>query len=199
MKPVSLTRQPGQTIYAYPDMETGFSLADWDEHAVEVVELDAPDEGIYRASLDETKSKLWRFFIGASQPANWYESKGYFPLDSDGVAIILPVLSSIDRRAIDGVIELFVGEVQPVTINVFDANHSPVNLESLNLLLRIENTDRSFVVEYTQAQLTVAENAVAFIPSVALTEKAAKYRFGLRSLPSKTRLASGTVDVRYAP
>jgi hypothetical protein len=193
---VSLTRQPGQTLYAYPD---GYSLADWITHRVQLVEQSAPNLGRYQATLDESKSTLWRFFEGAGQPTNWSESKGYFQLDSDGAAIILPVLSSIDRRAIDGVIELFVGEVQPVTINVFDANHNPVNIESLNLLLRIENTDRSFVVEYTQAQLTVAENAVSFIPSIALTEKAAKYRFGLRSLPNKTRLASGSVDVRYAP
>ncbi|XZE18800.1 hypothetical protein SH449x_004105 [Pirellulaceae bacterium SH449] len=116
----------------------------------------------------------------------------------DGI-VVLPVLSSVDRRAIDGVIELFVGETQPVTINVFDANHNPVNIEALELLLRIESTDRSFVVEYPQSELVVSENAVAFVPTAELTEKATQYRFGLRSLPNKTRIASGKVDVRYAP
>jgi hypothetical protein len=81
---VSLTRQPGQTIYAYPD---GYSLADWITHRVQLVEQSAPNLGRYQAALDESKSTLWRFFEGAGQPANWNEAKGFFNLSSGSANI----------------------------------------------------------------------------------------------------------------
>lgn len=78
--PVSVIRTSGQTLYAFPDISFGFSLADWTTHRVLLVEQASPNQGIYLANLDETKATLWRFFVGASQPTDWNESKGYFPL-----------------------------------------------------------------------------------------------------------------------
>jgi hypothetical protein len=83
MTAVSVTRTPGRTLYAFPD---GFSLADWTTHRVLLVEGTGANTGSYTASLDESKSLLWRFFDGASQPSNWGASKGYFDL-ADGIAL----------------------------------------------------------------------------------------------------------------
>ena len=77
--PVSVTRTTGLTLYAFPDLSEGFSIADWLIHRVQLVEGTGANTGIYTASLDETKASLWRFFEGATQPT-WDQSKGYFPL-----------------------------------------------------------------------------------------------------------------------
>jgi len=82
MTPVTLTRTPGQTLYAFP---AGFSLADWDTHRVLLDEGTGANTGKYTASLDESKSTLWYFFIGASQPSDWGQSKGYFDLSDAAI------------------------------------------------------------------------------------------------------------------
>lgn len=77
---VSITRPAGQTLYAYPDLSYGFSLADWITHREPLMEGTSPNTGIYTAQLDETKALLWRVFQGASQPSNWDASFAFFPL-----------------------------------------------------------------------------------------------------------------------
>lgn len=77
---VSITRPTGQTLYAYPDLTGGFSLADWTTHRVLLNPGTAPNTGIYTAQLDETKASLWRVFQGATQPSNWDASFAFFPL-----------------------------------------------------------------------------------------------------------------------
>lgn len=79
-KQVSLTRQPGLTIYAFPDRASGYSLADWTTHRVLLTEGTGANTGHYTASLDESKSQLWWAFVGATQPADWDDEIGYFPL-----------------------------------------------------------------------------------------------------------------------
>jgi hypothetical protein len=77
---VSITRPAGQTLYAFPDLTGGFSLADWTVHRVQLVEGTGANTGIYTAQLDETKWTLWRVFSGESQPANWGISFAFFDL-----------------------------------------------------------------------------------------------------------------------
>lgn len=98
---VSVTRSPGQTIYAFPDRSEGFSLADWTTHRVLLTEGTAPDTGIYTGQLDETKAYLWRFFEGASQPTDWDKDKGFFDLTQ----------SVIERRTDVGVLVALQGVV----------------------------------------------------------------------------------------
>jgi hypothetical protein len=87
MTQVSITRTPGLTVYAFPE---GFSLADWTRHRVMLTEGSAPNTGIYTGSLDESKSKMWRFFVGAGQPGSWDAAKGFFDLgDSVDLQILL--------------------------------------------------------------------------------------------------------------
>lgn len=90
MQTVSLTRTPGLTLYAFPDLSEGFSIADWLIHRVQLVEGTGANTGIYTANLDETKASLWRFFEGASQPT-WDQSKGYFPLPGSAGDYLLTV------------------------------------------------------------------------------------------------------------
>jgi len=103
MTPVTLTRTPGQTLYAYP---AGFSLADWTTHRVLLDEGTGANTGKYTASLDESKSTLWYFFVGASQPSDWGQSKGYFDL-SDAAAL----QTLLDRTAVNFSVQF----VSPVT------------------------------------------------------------------------------------
>jgi hypothetical protein len=85
MKTVSLTYAPGQTIYAYPDASDDFSLAAWTTHRILLTEGTGVNTGHYSGSLDESKSELWRYFIGASQPTDWSQSKGYFGLSDAAI------------------------------------------------------------------------------------------------------------------
>jgi hypothetical protein len=103
MTPVTLTRTPGQTLYAYP---AGFSLADWTTHRVLLDEGTGANTGKYTASLDESKSTLWYFFVGASQPSDWGQSKGYFDL-SDAASL----QTLLDRTAVNFSVQF----VSPVT------------------------------------------------------------------------------------
>jgi len=80
MKQVSLTRTPGLTIYAFPDLASGYSLADWTTHRVLLTEGTGANTGHYTGSLDETKSELWWAFVGATQPTDWDDNIAYFPL-----------------------------------------------------------------------------------------------------------------------
>jgi hypothetical protein len=80
MKIVSLTRTPGITVYAFPDRASGYSLADWTTHRVQLTEGTGANAGHYTGSLDETKSQLWWAFEGSSQPTDWDDQIAYFPL-----------------------------------------------------------------------------------------------------------------------
>jgi hypothetical protein len=82
MKSVSITRSPGLQIYAFPDRTEGFSIADWITHRVQLIEGTGANTGIYIGELDESKSNLWRFFEGESQPTGWDQAKGFFDLSS---------------------------------------------------------------------------------------------------------------------
>jgi hypothetical protein len=88
--PVSVTRASGLTLYAFPDLSFGFSIADWTTHRVLLTEGTGANTGIYLGNLDETKATLWRFFEGASQPT-WDQSKGYFPLPGSAGDHVLTV------------------------------------------------------------------------------------------------------------
>ena len=68
---VSHLAPTGGTYYAYPAEASVYSLADWATHAVELVELGAPDAGVYQGELDTDKGFTWLVFSGASQPSAW--------------------------------------------------------------------------------------------------------------------------------
>jgi hypothetical protein len=105
MQLVSVAKSVGRILYAYPDESEGFSLDDWTTHRVLLVEGDAPDEGIYTASLDTDKAFLWRIFEGSPQPVNWAASRGFFYL-GDVVA-----LETLLARTAAGVNVVFVSPV----------------------------------------------------------------------------------------
>lgn len=71
---VSFVDTPGQTLYAFPDDQ---SLAGWATYRVLLTEGTGDNTGRYTANLD---SKLYRIFAGATQPATWASSIGYFAL-----------------------------------------------------------------------------------------------------------------------
>jgi hypothetical protein len=105
MQLVSIAKSVGRILYAYPDESEGFSLDDWTTHRVLLVEGNAPDEGIYTASLDTNKALLWRIFEGTPQPVNWAASRGFFYL-GDVVA-----LDTLLARTAAGVNVVFVSPV----------------------------------------------------------------------------------------
>jgi hypothetical protein len=117
MIPVSTTRPPGLTLYAFPE---GYSLADWTSYRVLLSELPAPNSGYYTADIDESLASLWRLFEGAAQPSSWGEAIEYFPLNTSnggsGAYIVtvevtsdsLPVRGAIVTIEQDGITVLHV-------------------------------------------------------------------------------------------
>lgn len=76
---VTFTDTTGGAYYAYPAHSSStYSLANWTTHRVQLVELSAPNTGIYQGNVDDAKGFIWYVFSGASQPASW----------SDAVAVV---------------------------------------------------------------------------------------------------------------
>jgi hypothetical protein len=79
----------GGTYYAHPADLTTYSLSNWAVNRVQLVEMAAPNSGVYTAELDSSVAADWLVFSGAAQPSA-----------VDAVAIVsLPDLHSIKAGA----------------------------------------------------------------------------------------------------
>jgi hypothetical protein len=125
MKLVSLTRTPGIVVYAFP---ANASLANWTTSRVLLVEGTGANTGRYTASLDETISSLWYFFEGASQPANWGLSKGYFDLIPEVNVSISPSIGYGAREVAGDVIEIATDASRTILRAIFDEDNNAVTL-----------------------------------------------------------------------
>jgi hypothetical protein len=124
-KQVSLTRTPGQTLYAFPSTD---SLANWTLSRIQLVEGTGANTGRYTASLDETISSLWYFFEGATQPANWGLSKGYFDLIPEASFTVQPSIGYGVREVAGDVIEIATDAARVITRTVYDEDENEVTL-----------------------------------------------------------------------
>lgn len=130
MKSISTTQDPSLTnVYAYPE---GFPLSDWATHRVLLTET---DPGYYMASVDETKSKTWRLFIGSTQPANWKLALEVFPLDSSATVIVQPTSGQSNEDYTTAEIELSIDAEHTIARSVIDANLAPVTLPACKFYL----------------------------------------------------------------
>jgi hypothetical protein len=125
MKTVSIARSPGQTLFAFP---ANASLADWTTSRVLLVEGTEANTGRYAASLDETISSLWYFFEGASQPAHWGLSKGYFDLIPEVNVSVSPSIGYGAREVAGDVIEIATDAARTITRTILDDALNPVTL-----------------------------------------------------------------------
>lgn len=190
-KTVSLTRTPGQVIYAFP---SNASLANWTTSRVLLVEGTGPNTGRYTASLDETISSLWYFFEGASQPANWGLSKGYFDLIPDANVSVSPSIGYGAREVAGDVIEIATDAARMITRTMLDDALNPVTLPTS---ARFDVCDSNGKLVTTLTPTVTANSYSVTIPR-SICKKPGELFFAFRRNDSSNLdFDSGTLRIVY--
>jgi hypothetical protein len=184
---------PGTIIDCFP---LSASLSTWSTAKVRLTESAAPNAGRWTGVLDVGD---WAVFEGGTAPSGFGSSVGTITI-ADGLegVVVVPVVSGIQERNGNGVIILFVDEQQPVSISVFNASLQPVDLTGLTLSLAVTD-DGVEIASYIHGELTVANNAVTFIPKTAIVSQKRRLVYALRDTATNAVLALGRILVRFAP
>ena len=175
MTTVSITRQPGQTLYAFPDFSEGFSLSTWTTNRVELVEGTGANSGVYTAELDETIATLWRVFEGTAQPTDWGKSKGYFQVPK--VLVNVHPSIGIGAREVAGdTIEIATDAARTIARSVFDEDDNPITLPA-SCVFVITDSNKALVATLTPA---ITGNSYTVTIPRSILKQEQDYFFALR-------------------
>lgn len=185
---------PGTIVDCFP---LSASLANWSTAKVRLVESAAPNAGRWTGVLDVGD---WAVFEGGTAPSGFGSSVGTISVQSstEGV-VVVPVLSSVQERYTNGLITLYTGEAEQVALSVFDASNQPVPLTGLTLSLRVTDQSGVEVAAYAANELTIAVNAVSFVPKAAIVASARRLIYSLRDTATNAVLSTGRIHILSAP
>ena len=189
MKSVSITRTPGQTLYAFPQ---NASLASWTSARVKLDEGTGANTGLYIANLDENVSPLWYFFEGTAQPSNWAESKGYFDLVPQ--ITVSPSIGYETREVAGNVLEIATDAARTVTRTILDSDGNAVTLPTS---ARFDVCDSNGKLVTTLTPTVTANSYTVTIPR-SICKKPGDLFFAFRQNDSSNLdFDSGTLRIIY--
>lgn len=115
---------------------------------------------------------------------------------SGGSNVTVAPLSSLAPERVNGTtISVAVGDLTPVTIDVYDANDAAVNLSTQgNLEVCIESRDNVDLQVVAHANITISgtdSNKATWTPNAAAVATVDKHRWSLRTASAKKVLAYG--------
>ena len=135
----------------------------------------------------ELDGAVYRFTTNALEQA---------PSGGSGSTVIVSPLSALAPERVNGTtISVAVGDLTPVTIDVYDANDAAVNLSTQgNLEVCIESRDNVDLQVVAHASITISgasSNKATWTPNAAAVGTVDKHRWSLRTASAKKVLAYG--------